>query len=46
MLWSCLEGADGIVLSIISLIPNTCSIVDLFLRYAAWDMGIAGLLLN
>ena len=32
---------DDIVLSIISLVANTCSIVDLFLRYAAWDMGIA-----
>ena len=29
------------VLSIISLVANTCSVVDLFLRYAAWDMGIA-----
>ena len=32
---------DDIVLSIISLIANTCPAVDLFLQYAAWDMGIA-----
>ena len=30
-----------IVLSIISLVANSCSVVDLFLRHAAWDMGIA-----
>ena len=35
------SSADDIVLSIISLVANTCSVVDLFLRYAAWDMGIA-----
>ena len=29
------------ILSIISLVANTCSVADLFLRYAAWDMGIA-----
>ena len=30
-----------VAISIISLVANTCSVVDLFLRYAAWDMGIA-----
>ena len=35
------SSVDDIVLSIISLVVNTCSVVDLFLRYAAWDMGIA-----
>ena len=35
------SSVDDIVLSIISLVANTCSVVDLFLRYAAWDMGIA-----
>ena len=32
---------DDIVLSVISLVWNICSVVDLFLRYAAWGMGIA-----
>ena len=35
------SSVDDIVLSIISLAANTCSAVNLFLRYAAWDMGIA-----
>ena len=35
------SSVDDIVLSIISLVVNTCSVIDLFLRYAAWDMGIA-----
>ena len=35
------SSVDDIDLSIISLVANTCSVVDLFLRYAAWDMGIA-----
>ena len=35
------SSVDDIVLSIISLVANTCSATDLFLRYAAWDMGIA-----
>ena len=40
-LCACLEGVDissvdNIVLSIISLVVNTCSVVDLLLRYAAW----------
>ena len=35
------SSIDDIVLSIISLVANTCSVVDLFLRYTAWDMGIA-----
>ena len=35
------SSVDDIVLSIISLVVNTCSVVDLFLRYAAWDMVIA-----
>ena len=30
------------VLSVISLVANRCSVVDVFLRYAAWDIGIAG----
>ena len=34
------SSVDDIVLSIISLVANTWSVVDLFLRYAAWDMGI------
>ena len=32
---------DYTVLSIISLVAKTGSVVDLFLRYAAWDMNIA-----
>ena len=46
MLFSCLKevdmiaSVDDIVLSIISLVANACSVVDLFLRYAAHDMGI------
>ena len=46
MLFSCLKevdmiaSADDIVLSIISLVANTCSVFDLFLRYGARDMGI------
>ena len=35
-----ISSVDDIVLSIISLVANTCSVVDLFLRYAVWDMGI------
>ena len=34
------SSVDDIVLSTISLVGNTCSVVDLFSRYAAWDMGI------
>ena len=30
------------VLSVISLVGNRCSVVGVFLRYAAWDIGIAG----
>ena len=46
MLFSCLKevdmiaSADDIVLSIISLVANACSVFDLFLRYGARDMGI------
>ena len=32
------SSADDIVLLIIGLVANTCSVVHLFLRYAAWDM--------
>ena len=35
------SSVDDIFLSIISFFANTCSAVDLFLPYAAWDMGIA-----
>ena len=35
------SSVDRIVLSNISLVANTCSVLDLFLRYAARDMGIA-----
>ena len=35
------SSVDDSVLSIISLVANTYSVVDLFLRYAAWGMGIA-----
>ena len=35
------SSVDNIVLYIISLVANICSVVDLFLRYAAWDMRIA-----
>ena len=35
------SSVDDIVHSIISLAANTCSVVDLFLRYAVWDIGIA-----
>ena len=35
------SSVDDIDLSIISLVANTCSVVDLFLRYAAWDIGMA-----
>ena len=35
------SSVDDIDLSIISLVANTCPVVDLFLRYAAWYMGIA-----
>ena len=35
------SSVDDIVLSIISLVANTCSAVDLFLQHTAWDMGIA-----
>ena len=31
---------DDIVLSMISLVANKCSVVDLYLRYTAWDVGI------
>ena len=34
------SSVDDIVLSIISLVANTNFVVDLFLWYAAWDMGI------
>ena len=34
-------SVDDIVLSIISLVANTCSVLDLFLQYAACNMGIA-----
>lgn len=41
----CLEGVDiwfeDIVAPIISLGADTCSVVDLFLRYTDWEMGIA-----
>ena len=30
------------VLSVISLVGNRCSVVGVFLRYAAWDIGVAG----
>ena len=34
------SSVDDILLFSISLVANTCSsVVDLFLRYAAWDMG-------
>ena len=40
-LCSCLKGVDiQFHPSIISLVANTCSVVDLFLRYAASDIGI------
>ena len=39
------SSVDDSVLSIISLVANTYSVVDLFLRYAAWGMGIAWVLL-
>ena len=32
---------DEIVLSIIRLVASTCSDVDPFLRYTAWDIGTA-----
>ena len=35
------SSVDDIVLSIISLVANTCSAVDLFLQHTDWDMGIA-----
>ena len=35
------SSVDDIVFSIISLVANTCSVVDLFLGYGAWDVGIA-----
>ena len=35
-----ISSVDDIVLSIISFVANTCSVVDLFLPYAVWDMGI------
>ena len=35
------SSTDDIFLSIISFFANTCSAVDLFLSYTAWDMGIA-----
>ena len=34
------SSVDNTAFSIISLVENTCSVVDLFLRYAAWDMDI------
>ena len=36
-----ISSVHGIFLSIISLVANVCSVVDLFLRYVVWDMGIA-----
>ena len=33
------SSVDDIVLSAISLVGNTCSVVDLFSRYAAWDIS-------
>ena len=37
---------DDIALSVISLGVNTCSVVDLLLRYGAWVMGTAESTLN
>ena len=38
---STVSSVDDIVLSIISLVANICSVAYPFLRYAAWDMRIA-----
>ena len=34
------SSVNDIALAIISLVANTCSVIDLLVRYASWDMGI------